>query len=852
MLPCPPRTQPSLGREKRRAALRVWFAFFVALSALQSRLAAAQPDQKATASAVTEIDIPVLAASYGMDFFNEAARNFEALRPDVRVRLTGDARIDEKVRIRVMAGDVPDATDAVLLYDTLIATGKIRDLAPALSQKNWEGDQTWGDTFLPGVLERWRRGPHIYGIPFAYGVWAIFYDQDLFARRHWLPPKTWSELYALCDAMKAEGIAPFAFPGVYLRYGDAFLRAAHYNLVGADGFRAYNELQPGTRSDPRFARAAEVVQHLSTNYFMPGWQGMTHTAADQAFLQRKAAMVTSAWFVSETRGVIPADFHVGVFNLPVFADGITDPNTVQAQAGYYFLFSSGHPEREQATIDFFRYLTSRASAQAFARELEAPVALKVVRPSDYQSSPMQQITAMMLRAPASFDSAPPASAAFRALFNQEMTDARFRLMTGASTPDQFAETLERGAQTQRQRAENPDRVDYKHPLAAALLLIGLTSAVAALVWQTLRTSARDKTAARRSGSDEQSAEKIPSVPADRVDAGLESNASDESLILSSSRKLAATTRSAYATTRPDSARTFKAAGFYGLFVGPSLLLLATLVLGPSLVAVTWAFFHWDGFTPRTWAGWFNFKWLLFESDGFWFSLRNNLFVMTVPTLLIVPVSLFLASMLHRGVWGKTIFRAVFLFPNLLGGVAATLLWMNAYDPHGGLVNRVLNVLGAALHSDWLNSFHGYAWLAQNHLYWALVPIYLWMACGFNLVLYLAAMQGISPDLYEAAELEGASRARQFFTITLPMIRGVLATSAIFLVITGLNAFELIWLLTSQDPASDSHVLSTLMVSTMFREFQVGQATAIAVVMFVLVLLVSLWVLRGFGSEEVAE
>jgi len=817
----PPRADRFSSTRKRRTVRHVWSAFFVVLVALHalagvgaSRARADETFNKMTVpAAVTEIDIPVLAASFGMDFFNQAAREFEKLRPDVRVHLAGDARIDEKVRIRVMAGDLPDATDAVLLYDTLIANGKIRDLTPALAGKNWEGDQTWENTFLPGVLERWRRGSHVYGIPFAYGVWAIFYDQDLFARHHWQAPKTWNELYALCDAMKAEGIAPFAFPGVYLRYGDAFLRAAHYNLVGAGGFRAYNELQPGTRADPRFARAAEVVQRLSTNYFMPGWQGMTHTAADQAFLQRKAAMVTSAWFVSETRGVIPPDFHVGVFNLPVFADGITNPDTIQAQAGYYFLFETGHPDREQATLDFFRYLTSRASAQAFARQLEAPVALKTVPPTLYRSGAMQQVAEMMQRAPATFDSAPPASAAFRALFNQQMTDARFRLMTGVSSPQQFANDLERGAAIQRERAQDVNRVDYKHTLAAILLLSACTIGMAALAWRP----------------------------------GLARSAAANTDALSP--RLNAFTGSAGASSAPTHRRYF---GFNLVFIGPSLALLLALIIGPSLMALSWSFFHWDGFTPRTWAGFFNFKWLLFESDAFWFSLRNNLFVMTVPTLVIVPTALFLAALLHRGVWGQGVFRAVFLFPNLLGGVAATLLWMNAYDPQGGVVNRFLTGLGSLLHSDWLHSFHGYAWLAQNHLYWALVPIYLWMACGFNLVLYLAAMQGINPELYEAAELEGATALRQFFTITLPMIRGVLATSAIFLVITGLNAFELIWLLTSQDPASDSHVLSTLMVSTMFREFQVGQATAIAVVMFVLVLLVSIWVLRGFGREEVSE
>ena len=85
------------------------------------------------------------------------------------------------------------------------------------------------------------------------------------------------------------------------------------------------------------------------------------------------------------------------------------------------------------------------------------------------------------------------------------------------------------------------------------------------------------------------------------------------------------------------------------------------------------------------------------------------------------------------------------------------------------------------------------------------------------MLYLAAMEGIDPQLYEAAELDGASASRQFFGITLPLIWEVVIISAVFLVISGLNAFEMIWLLTSQDPASASHTLGTLMVTSMFKE-----------------------------------
>jgi len=286
------------------------------------------------------------------------------------------------------------------------------------------------------------------------------------------------------------------------------------------------------------------------------------------------------------------------------------------------------------------------------------------------------------------------------------------------------------------------------------------------------------------------------------------------------------------------------------FIGPAFLLYAGFVLLPGLAAFAGALVRWDGLSAPTWVGMFNFKWLLFESDGFWLALGKNVFLMLVPTLVVVPLALLFATLFHRGVWGAGVFRVVFLFPNLLGGIAATLLWLNAYEPHGGLVNAALTGVGKLTGSEWLMSFDGFPWLAPAHLYPALVPIYIWMACGFNLILYLAAMESIDRQLYEAADIDGAPKCRQFFTITLPLIWEVIGISAVFIVISGLNAFEMVWLLTSQDPDSTTHTLGTLMVSSMFKDFDIGRATAIAVVLFVLVFAASALVLRGLRREVV--
>jgi raffinose/stachyose/melibiose transport system permease protein len=370
------------------------------------------------------------------------------------------------------------------------------------------------------------------------------------------------------------------------------------------------------------------------------------------------------------------------------------------------------------------------------------------------------------------------------------------------TPRQYAEKLERAAEDERNRRKTPDSVAMRHPAAGILLLLAMAALAMALLWKKTMAGLRRKRGARKSGTE---------VAAD---------------------------------TRPALSRP----GAFG-FAGPAFLLYGLFTLMPGLVALAWSFVHWDGLGGARWAGLFNFKWLLFESDAFWLALRNNLFLVVVPALVVVPVSLSLACLIHRGVKGAGLLRAVLLFPNLLGGIAATLLWMSAYEPHGGLVNTGLASAGQLLGLDWLKSFAGHPWLSAQNLYWSMIPIYVWMACGFNLVLYLAAMEGIDQELYEAASIDGATPLRQFFSITLPQIREVVAISVVFIVIGGLNAFEMVWLMTSQDPTSETHTMGTLLVTTMFKESQIGRATAIATVMLVLVLGASALVLRHLGAGD---
>lgn len=745
----------------------------------------------------TELDIPVFAGGYGVGFYQETARLFEQLRPGTTVRVYGDPRIQDKLRVRIIDGDYPDAACVAYVdWLDLIRAGKVLDLGPALAGlKDWEGNGPWRDSFLPGALDSWRVNGRTYGLPFTYSCWSIFYNRGLFRAHGWEPPRTWEEFFALCARIRAAGIAPLSLPGTRWLYPDAILRSAYYNLAGRPGWEALKELQPGARLDPRYRRAAALLQRVMREDAIPGWEGETATEAELDLLQGRSAMtVTGSWFLSEMRGKVPPGFDLGTMNFPVFTDGAADPTTIQVGSDCFFVFATGHPERIRLTLDFLRFLTSRFRARAFVRTVDGPVAVRGVPISEY-SPELQDTAAIIGRARDAF--VMPQEELEPPYVRQALVDDSLPLMTGLISPDRYASDLEAAAAHDRADRVHPDLIEYRHRTAGFVLLAVLALLFGWLGWTALGRPGPGSAG----GPDEGSFGRL------RLPAALG-------------------------------------------FVGPAAFLYLAFAIAPALVAFGWAFTHWDGLGARTWAGTLNFRWLLFDSDVFWTALRNNLFLMVVPTAVVVPVALLCAALIHRGIWGGRFFRAVFLFPNLLGGIAATLLWLGAYQPHGGLVNAALVGLGRILGSRWLLSFDGYPWLAPYHLYAALVPIYLWMACGFNLILYLAAMEGIDPQLYEAAEMEGASAWRQFFTITLPLIREAILISAIFLVIAGLNAFEMIWLLTSQEPTTASHTLATLLVTTMFKDYQIGRAAALAVVLFLLVFAGSALVWRSLRREAI--
>jgi raffinose/stachyose/melibiose transport system permease protein len=275
------------------------------------------------------------------------------------------------------------------------------------------------------------------------------------------------------------------------------------------------------------------------------------------------------------------------------------------------------------------------------------------------------------------------------------------------------------------------------------------------------------------------------------------------------------------------------------FLLPALVVFTLFFALPSAVALAGSLVRWDGVGEMEWVGLLHFERLLLESDLFWSSLGHNLILMVVPAVAVIPLSLLLAAMLQKQVVGARFFRVAFFFPNLIG-VAGILLWQQLYNPQIGPVNKVLVALGL--------DFEGFAWLSSQHLYYALIPMAVWAAAGFNMVLFLAAMQSVPQNLYEAADVHGATDWQKFRYITLPLIRETVAVAVVLMVIGGMKAFEAIWLLTNQQPTSETHVVGTFMIQSLFVDQRIGQAAALACLLFTVVLVGSLFSSKLSGGD----
>jgi multiple sugar transport system permease protein len=262
------------------------------------------------------------------------------------------------------------------------------------------------------------------------------------------------------------------------------------------------------------------------------------------------------------------------------------------------------------------------------------------------------------------------------------------------------------------------------------------------------------------------------------------------------------------------------------FILPNLLGFAAFTLVPMVFSLVLAFMNWDGANVVTWAGLDNFI-KLFQDETFRISLGNTFYYVigTVPLTMIA--ALLLAMLLNQRLRGRNLFRTTFFIPYIASLVAVAVVWNMLFSPSMGPVNQLLLSLGMENPPRWSASVD-----------WAMPTIIMasiWQGMGYYMLIYLAALQGIPYHLYEAAEIDGANGWQKFRYITLPLLTPATFFISMMLIIACFKVFSLIWVMTGGGPGRATNVLVIHTFNVAFREFRFGYSSAIAMVLFMIVL-----------------
>lgn len=269
------------------------------------------------------------------------------------------------------------------------------------------------------------------------------------------------------------------------------------------------------------------------------------------------------------------------------------------------------------------------------------------------------------------------------------------------------------------------------------------------------------------------------------------------------------------------------------FIGPHFIFFIIFIVLPTAYGIYASFTKWNMTTAPQWVGLENYKTILTNTDStfykqFWNGLKNTLIfvVGTVPLQVIIP--LFIAILLqHKEVKGKGLFQAIFYVPGLISVSAAAIVWLLIFNPRLGPVN---NVLGSAT-----------TWIVHQPYAWIVIFIMsLWGAIGGNMIIYRSAMNGISQELYEAAELDGAGSVRKFFSITLPQIKFPLLYTLVMSTAGAFNVYAQPLMVTAGGPKSSTFVLMMYIRNLAFGQGQsvAGMASAMAVLLGLVIVVIS--------------
>lgn len=266
-----------------------------------------------------------------------------------------------------------------------------------------------------------------------------------------------------------------------------------------------------------------------------------------------------------------------------------------------------------------------------------------------------------------------------------------------------------------------------------------------------------------------------------------------------------------------------------LFILPSFLPLVAFLIVPMLAAVTLSFAQWDLLTPPSWVGLENY-FELFKSAVFWQTLKNSIVFILGYLPIVYTLGLAPALALNKKFVGSGLLRAAYFLPVITSWVIVSLLWKWILNPEGGVVNSLLSQIG----------IQGPGWWTSTT--WAMPTVIIasaWKDLGYVMLLLLAGLQSIPPEYQEAAAIDGASKSQILRLITLPLLTPATFFVIVISLINNFQVFDQIYLMTSGGPEGSTSVIVQQIVKNSFDYGRMGYASALSMVLFVIILSITL-------------
>lgn len=265
-----------------------------------------------------------------------------------------------------------------------------------------------------------------------------------------------------------------------------------------------------------------------------------------------------------------------------------------------------------------------------------------------------------------------------------------------------------------------------------------------------------------------------------------------------------------------------------LMIVPAILMYAVFYLYPTLNNLRYALSDWDGLQEPKFVGLKNFSRALTNDDIFYKVLGNNIEFTGLVVVFQTALSLLFAIFLLKNTRTSVALRTLYFFPTIISSVSVAMVWQFLYEPNLGPINVFLNAIGLDfLALNWLGS--------ETVTLRAIAFTQVWFHTGQMMVVYIAGLQQIPQELYEAAEVDGASRWQQFKSVTWPMALPTTAVVMAYTTIQSFRAFDLVYAMTQGGPNNSSSILVTLIYLTAFNEFRFGYAATQSIYLVIFIL-----------------